>query len=106
MKRFSIESILHEYGSMLPKSRIYFAHIFGGALRSGCLKIKLEVRVATFAGMAGKAGKAGKEYHFQSTLCQRLEFDILLIFSLIFCIWCHKFSSILENMALITHESE
>ena len=32
MKRFFIERILHEYGSMLPKNRIYFAHIFGGAL--------------------------------------------------------------------------
>ena len=47
-------------------------------------------RVATLAGKAGMvgkggmAGKAGKEYHFQFTLCQRLEFDILLIFFLIF----------------------
>ena len=32
MKRFFIERILHEYGSTLPKNRIYFAHIFGGAL--------------------------------------------------------------------------
>ena len=64
-------------------------------------------RVATLAGKAGMAwkagvtGKAGKEYHFQSTFCQRLEFDILLRFILIFCIWYLKFSSILKNMELI-----
>ena len=32
MKRFFKERMLHEYGSKLTKNRVYFAHIFGGAL--------------------------------------------------------------------------